>query len=129
MIPALLAEGGRDGRAFDVENPGVHHLAVDLHHHFVVLPVDHVLCKKKKKSESAVQRRDPKASQSRAFRTLFGLDWLQLKAEAELEQGGGDGNPFVGSHVEIYCAQHSPGLLRTIQRPSPRLASAFTCRK
>lgn len=30
-----------------MEDPGVHHLAVNLHHHLIVLPVDHVLCEGK----------------------------------------------------------------------------------
>lgn len=44
LVPLLVSEVRRDGGALDVQGPGVGHLAVNLHHHLVVLPVDHVLC-------------------------------------------------------------------------------------
>lgn len=44
LVLLLGSEGRRHRGAFDVEDPGVHHLAVDLHHHLVVLPIDDVLC-------------------------------------------------------------------------------------
>lgn len=45
LIPLLITEVRRNGGAFDVEDPGVHHLTVNLHHHFIILPVDHILCR------------------------------------------------------------------------------------
>lgn len=47
VISALLSEVRRDRGTFDMEDPGVHHFAVNLHHHLVVLPIDHILCKSK----------------------------------------------------------------------------------
>ena len=43
LVPLMISEVRRNGGAFDVEDPGVHHLAVNLHHHFIVLPIDHVI--------------------------------------------------------------------------------------
>lgn len=28
-----------------MEDPGVHHLTVNLHHDFIILPIDHVICR------------------------------------------------------------------------------------
>lgn len=28
-----------------MEDPGVHHLTVNLHHYFIILPIDHVICR------------------------------------------------------------------------------------
>lgn len=47
VISALLPEVRRDRGTFDVEDPGVHHFTVNLHHH--LLPIDHILCKRKEK--------------------------------------------------------------------------------
>lgn len=46
LISLLVSEMRGDGRALDVEDPSVHHLTVNLHHDFVILPVDHVFCGK-----------------------------------------------------------------------------------
>lgn len=28
-----------------MEDPGVHHLTVNLHHDFIILPIDHIICR------------------------------------------------------------------------------------
>lgn len=45
LVPLMISEVRRNRGAFDVEDPGVHHLTVNLHHHFIVLPIDHVICR------------------------------------------------------------------------------------
>lgn len=45
LVRLLVSEVRRDRGAFDVQGPGVRHLTIDLHHHFVILPVDHILCR------------------------------------------------------------------------------------
>lgn len=45
LVPLMISEIRRDRGAFDVEDPGVHHLTINLHHYFIVLPVDDVICR------------------------------------------------------------------------------------
>lgn len=43
LVPLMIPEIRGNRGAFDVEDPGVHHLTVNLHHYFIVLPIDHII--------------------------------------------------------------------------------------
>lgn len=45
LVPLMIPEIRGNRGAFDVEDPGVHHLTVNLHHYFIVLPIDHIICR------------------------------------------------------------------------------------
>lgn len=45
LVPLMIPEIRGNRGAFDVKDPGVHHLTVNLHHYFIILPIDHVICR------------------------------------------------------------------------------------
>lgn len=45
LVSLMISEIRGNRGAFDVEDPGVHDLTVNLHHYFIILPIDHVICR------------------------------------------------------------------------------------
>lgn len=43
LVSLMISEIRGNRGAFDVEDPGVHDLTVNLHHYFIILPIDHVI--------------------------------------------------------------------------------------